>query len=568
MKKLYGYLTAAFVAAAMFISCVSEKTSFAPDGGGQEGETGYLSFGGSLTVEERNEQIGSTPVAGKATRAANLDLDTYTVEIINAKGEPAVPAFAYGDRSAEPIELPTGTYTLRVYSGETPDAAWEGSEGTPTYGTEQAFVINKGQVTDLGEITCRLLTVKVSVAYKQSLYDLLGPDTEADLVLSDNANLTFLKDEKRAGYLRPLLGQANSLVLYLTTVYEGKQITRQPLKVTDNARPGEWRKITVELLNGENGSIIITATIENWVNGETVDVDVQRLAVLSEASIPDLNDPNAPRIEWSKSHAVLEGEVLLNDDKFDQNGYPVDDYNLTLTTVAPASHFTVALASENAAFLEYARSNGVSGTLDLFEVEGQARTTLRLWGFPVMNLTVSPRTFDMKDLMKVLFDYEGLHTFTLVVTDEANRRSTFELKVRVDKSGGADPRIVWSGHDFSQEYTVTDDLEVEIRFTATKGIESLIVEIDGELGAGLPDVGLVPRFDLVDPETYQDGLSASLEGLGFPVGDGVRGKTEILFPITRFLPLMGTFKGKTTFRMIVTDSEGQSDDKTLMLVVE
>lgn len=97
---------------------------------------------------------------------------------------------------------------------------------------------------------------------------------------------------------------------------------------------------------------------------------VQRLAVLSEASIPDLNDPNAPRIEWSKSHAVLEGEVLLNDDKFDQNGYPVDDYNLTLTTVAPASHFTVALASENAAFLEYARSNGVSGTLDLFEVEG------------------------------------------------------------------------------------------------------------------------------------------------------------------------------------------------------
>ena len=53
---------------------------------------------------------------------------------------------------------------------------------------------------------------------------------------------------------------------------------------------------------------------------------------------------------------------------------------------------------------------------------------------------------------------------------------------------------------------MTDDLEVEIRFTATKGIESLIVEIDGELGAGLPDVGLVPRFDLVDPETYQDGL--------------------------------------------------------------
>ena len=51
MKKLYGYLTAAFVAAAMLISCVSEKTSFAPEGGAHEGETGYLTFGGSLTVE-------------------------------------------------------------------------------------------------------------------------------------------------------------------------------------------------------------------------------------------------------------------------------------------------------------------------------------------------------------------------------------------------------------------------------------------------------------------------------------------------------------------------------------
>lgn len=79
---------------------------------------------------------------------------------------------------------------------------------------------------------------------------------------------------------------------------------------------------------------------------------------------------------------MLEGEVLLNDDKFDQNGYPVDDYNLTLTTVAPASHFTVALASENAAFLEYARSNGVSGTLDLFEVEGNRRARRSACGVP------------------------------------------------------------------------------------------------------------------------------------------------------------------------------------------
>lgn len=138
----------------MLISCVSEKTSFAPGGRrprGRDGVSHLRRFADGRGAQRTDRQYAG---GGKGDRAANLDLDTYTVEIINAKGEPAVPAFAYGDRSAEPIELPTGTYTLRVYSGETPDAAWEGTEGTPTYGTEQAFVINKGQVTDLGEITC------------------------------------------------------------------------------------------------------------------------------------------------------------------------------------------------------------------------------------------------------------------------------------------------------------------------------------------------------------------------------------------------------------------------------
>lgn len=211
---------------------------------------------------------------------------------------------------------------------------------------------------------------------------------------------------------------------------------------------------------------------------------------------------------------MLEGEVLLNDDKFDQNGYPVDDYNLTLTTVAPASHFTVALASENAAFLEYARSNGVSGTLDLFEVEGTGAHDAPPVGIPGHESDrFAPHVRHERPDEGALRLRRPSHLYARRHRRGEPPEHLQELKVRVDKSGGADPRIVWSGHDFSQEYTVTDDLEVEIRFTATKGIESLIVEIDGELGAGLPDVGLVPRFDLVDPETYQDGLSASLEGL-------------------------------------------------------
>ena len=119
-----------------------------------------------------------------------------------------------------------GNYVLKVFSADTPDAAWEGVADTPTYGIEKAFRISKGQRTELGTLTCRPLSVKVTVAYRQSLYELLSADTEADVVLSGVHNLVFAKDEKKAGYLRPLhtgADKENDLVLYLTTVYEGRK---------------------------------------------------------------------------------------------------------------------------------------------------------------------------------------------------------------------------------------------------------------------------------------------------------------------------------------------------------
>lgn len=576
MKTFCKYLTAACLAAAA-MGCVSEHTGFLPGVNENGEEIGYLSFSetSGLKVEERNEQIDHKP--GAESRAANVDVDTYTVEIVNAKGE-TVQEFLYGQRPEKPIELATGAYTLKVRSGETADAAWEETDGTPTYGAEHPFVIEKGKTTALGEIQCRLLSVKVTVSYRKSLYDLLSADTEADLTLGEEHTLTFVKDEKRAGYLRPphTGAKPNSLVLYLTTVYEGKQITRQPLPIADNARAGEWRKIEVYLENAESGSLIINAAIETWVNGESVDVDVRTLAVLSEPSIPDIDDPNAPRLEWTVTHTPVDEPLTLTDDSFDENGYYTGNANLTaLTTDVPMSHFTISLSSDNRAFMSYAEAGGVTGTIDLFTVEGAARTTLRSWGFPVVGLSSTTRTFPLNDLMKIIYDYEGTHTFTMAITDEANRRSTFELVIIVDKSGGSPIRIVWVGNNIDERQEVVKDLEVEIRIAAEKGIASLMVEIEGALGAGLGDVGLPPRFDLVDPDKYGEGLSEKLGphneetgmGFGFPIGDDVRGKNELLFPITSFMPLMGTFKGDTDFKMTVTDSEGNTLTKSVMLHV-
>lgn len=577
MKTLLKYFAAILVAAAA-LACVSENPNVDPtpvppvDGR----EVGTLSLGAQsfgLTVESRNEEIDNTPSA--ATRSnGNVDVDTYTVEIIDTKtGAAAVEPFLYGNRPADPIELPVGSYRLKVTSGTTPDTAWEGEENTPTYGIEYDFSIAKGKSTELGMLTCRPLSVKVTVAYRQSLYELLSADTEADVVLAGEHDLVFTKDEARAGYLRPLhtgTDEANDLVLYLTTVYEGKQITRQPLKVTNNAKAGEWRKITIYLENGESGSIIINAEIETWVNGETIDIDVQQLATIAEATIPDDGDPNAPKIVWSKTDEPIREKVVLTADSYNEDGYYLGDANVTVKATDPMQRFMLEVTTDNAAVKTLLEENELASAVDLFTVEGKARSRLRLWGFPTINLNVTTRTFDLAPLVKVIFDYEGTHTFKMTVTDERNRRTTTELTFEVDKSGGADPNIIWVGNNIDVRQEAYAGLQVVIRVKAKEGIRSLKVGISGTLASDpteLSGLGLADSFDLVDPESTREGLGAALKGLGFPVGDDVRGKAEISFDISTFMGLLGSFPGNNDFKLTVTDNTGQMCEKTLMLYV-
>lgn len=556
-------------------ACVKETSGFE---GGETPEgpnVGYLALASlDASIEQRVEEIGPA----KGTRAANTDLATYTVQILDDRGNPVavadkngqtVTSFAYADR-AETIELPVGRYTLSVYSGPTPDVAWEGDEGTPTYGATQNFAIIKQQTSTLQNMTCRLLSVRVTVSYKDTLLATMSDDTQSELVLSDDRSLLFTgKYPKGAGYLKPKEGQTNTLILYLTTVFDGKPITRQPLQVAKNAKAGEWRNIEVNLQHAEDGTIVINAQVETWVAGRPVDVDVVTLATLCEATIPDENDPNAPKLQWP-GH-TLDEPFKLTPEQFDNDGYFVEACDFTATSTTPLTSFLVGVETDNDAFRDLLKAAKLTEPQDMFTVEGVARTALRSWGFPAVNLNVTERTFPLSELMKVLFDYEGTHTFAITLTNEAELKSTFRLTIEVDPSGGADPRIRWEGkdkdgndYDIKNRYDTFEGMEVNIKVTATQGVASLLVSIEGALDLD----GMLPaQFDLTDPEASMEGLSATLREFGFPTGDEVIRQTELNFSITTFIPLLGTFKGDTDFRLTVVDAAGNTATEAIMLHV-
>ena len=80
----------------------------------------------------------------------------------------------------------------------------------------------------------------------------------------------------------------------------------------------------------------------------------------------------------------------------------------------------------------------------------------------------------------------------------------------------------------------------------------------------LSGVGLTSEFDLANPVKNGTDYTEGLKGLGFKVGDEVKGETELDFDITTFMPLIFE-AGDHKFIITVKDENGVS--KTLSLLI-
>lgn len=121
------------------------------------------------------------------------------------------------------------------------------------------------------------------------------------------------------------------------------------------------------------------------------------------------------------------------------------------------------------------------------------------------------------------------------------------------------PTIVWEGHDLNEWFDLVDgSVQVALNITAPNKIKTLVVDIISEAPAFQPDqlqgLGLDAHLDLGNPGD----LRAAIEGLGFPVAENVVGKTELLFDISQFMPLMGIAAEDEAveFRLTLTDEFG------------
>ena len=107
---------------------------------------------------------------------------------------------------------------------------------------------------------------------------------------------------------------------------------------------------------------------------------------------------------------------------------------------------------------------------------------------------------------------------------------------------------------------------LQVKINAPQKFAHLEVAITSEklTPEELESVGLSPNFDLAYPGDLEEGLS----GLGFPVGDEVIGKTEVLFDISQYTILLSILgPGTHVFEIKVTDQASTPNIMTKNLTI-
>jgi hypothetical protein len=588
----------------MLSGCKDESVDFGGngDGGDPQTETGYLVMSAmSVTVADDAEVIpysnGTKAAMTRAAGSVSEAPDNYKVSIRNAKtGEQT--NHVYADlKKAENQRMPLtpGSYTV---SAESPDYAdymagttyadWE----KPVYAGSVTKSVIKNNETTVDDLVCTLANIRTTVTLTQDLQKLFMSDADAEaagkeklavtLSIGDNA-LVFDREAAnagKAGYFKAV-ETANTLKILLSGQYNKAPGDATPEYVTvnwskeiTNCKAGQWRKITINVLNANEGNVQFQITVENWVYDQKIDVDVMRLYAFAEETIPDedISDEGSPVVTLDGKD-IAQGYTISGSMYDETLGKWTENLKAVVTPEDGATVKSVNLVfeSDNADFLAAVDAAGYKNRTVPLWPENEANAP-----YVVMKeASTSVLTATVKDAgMSGFYQYEGTHTAKFVTVDSKGRTSYTKLNIRVTESGSTEsgPGIVWTNksgsktYDFDTRYNHIG-MEILIGVTSQTGFTGFTVDIISENvlpASELESVGLASHLDLINPGEFQ----SKLEGFGFPTGAAVSGQKTLSFDISGFMDLLSLLnkEGNCDFRLTVTDASG-TNTKTIRLYV-
>lgn len=623
MKEFLHIFCLAFL--LLLSGCKNEDPGF-PTTPGTDDEVGYIVTSGlSVTVAD-NEIISTTtgessPTKSEAsgseatnlTRSNNTQSavdstttktdpptaeasDDYKVTILNTKTSETMN-YTYADLKKEEnqkIPVAPGTYKI---SAESPDYAsymagdYYANWDMPVYAGSVTKNVIKATETTVNDLVCSLANIRTSVSLTPDLQSLFLPDDQATeqlpaltVTLSVGENsLVYDRaaaDGEKYGYFKAVEA-TNTITVELKGAYNkapGNVAPEYvPIKWTreiTGCKAGQWRKISIHVTNASQGNIQFQMTVENWVYDQKIDVDVTNLYAFGEEVIPDedLSDANSPVV-------TLEGHDIAQGYTINQSMYNEDlgKWNENLQAIiTPQSDVTLRsvkllFASDNATLLSDLSAAGYTDYTIPIWPQNDALNSYLL----IQQGSTGLVKATLKDAgMTKLFNYKGVHTVKFIAVDTKGRTSYTNLKITVSEGGSIvteGPTATWVNDrggqlDVPFQLDPNDLPPVELKVESKTGITDFKIEISStnqEFAELISTMFSTNNLDLINPGSNAETLAS----LGFPTGDQVRNQTSLSFDISQFMSALAVFSGEHTFKLQVTDANGQIA-KSLILIVK
>lgn len=407
--KIFKLLSVcALVLSLGLVSCERDKIGY----GDKENATGTLSFM-QFDVETSTE-------IDIISRAATSATYNYVIRIFDANGDQVGDDYIYG-QMPESIVLTTGTYSMSIQSqSNIPAAEFE----APVYGaTVNNIVIEEDQTTDVGVITCRLVNIKVSVAYNEAMQAVMGEDCQA-IVEIGNGALTFAKGESQCGYFAaPEV--SNAMTVKFSGTVDGNYATMT--RAFTDVKAGQWRKINFIMTVNEEGDATFDVVVEDWCDekelANNVDVSEEVIGPDPDAGEGEEQNPDAPKVIY-KGGSVPTAPIVITDGM--QLGF-------TISAPKGIAGLSVDIASDNADFKNDVLSMGIS-PIDLVNPSEAQISICNMFGLPYgSNLVGQTETaFDLSGAVTPLMGFPGTHSFTLKITDTEGNITSTTIKMKVN----------------------------------------------------------------------------------------------------------------------------------------
>lgn len=623
MKEFLHIFCLAFL--LLLSGCKNEDPGF-PTTPGTDDEVGYIVTSGlSVTVAD-NEIISTTtgessPTKSEAsgseatnlTRSNNTQSavdstttktdpptaeasDDYKVTILNTKTSETMN-YTYADLKKEEnqkIPVAPGTYKI---SAESPDYAsymagdYYANWDMPVYAGSVTKNVIKATETTVNDLVCSLANIRTSVSLTPDLQSLFLPDDQATeqlpaltVTLSVGENsLVYDRaaaDGEKYGYFKAVEA-TNTITVELKGAYNkaSGDVAPEyvPVKWTreiTGCKAGQWRKISIHVTNASQGNIQFQMTVENWVYDQKIDVDVTNLYAFGEEVIPDedLSDANSPVV-------TLEGHDIAQGYTINQSMYNEDlgKWNENLQAIiTPQSDVTLRsvkllFSSDNTTLLNDLSAAGYTDYTIPIWPQNDALNSYLLLQQGSTGLVKAT----LKDAgITKLFNYKGVHTVKFIAVDSKGRTSYTNLKITVSEGGSIvteGPTATWVNDrggqlDVPFQLDPNDLPPVELKVESKTGITDFKIEISStnqEFAELISTMFSTNNLDLINPGSNAETLAS----LGFPTGDQIRNQTSLSFDISQFMSALAVFSGEHTFKLQVTDANGQIA-KSLILIVK